>query len=248
MKNLLKGIGAGFLAIAFILTVSVAPVSVRASGEKFIVEQVFRSSSTNMGVGFFPNSGGTLGSEQLIDFTAGSYSNETALANEIKSQIADWANNNGYSGITSSDVYSYKPLLATVATTGSYNDLTNLPSARSQSSASRSLNTCFQVSSTRDVLVNYSVDIAATLSLAGGQTGTTFLELYNDSGCTTGTQELSRSVNGNTGTLTIGLNITQNITGGLNGYVPAGKYVKIRTANTAGTPTFTYRSGQEVQL
>lgn len=169
---------------------------------------------------------------------------------------------------------SGKPSLATVATSGSYNDLTNKPTipasqiqsdwtqtsttsldyiknkpaARSQSSASRTLNSCFQISSTRDVLANYSVDIAATLSLTGGMTGTVFLEIYSDSGCTTGTQELSRFVNGNTGTLTIGLNITQNATGGLTGYVPAGSYVKIRTANTAGTPTFTYRSGQEVQL
>lgn len=30
--------------------------------------------------------------------------------------------------------------------------------------------------------------------------------------------------------------------------VPAGSYVKLRTANTSGTPTFNYRSGQEVLL
>lgn len=116
----------------------------------------------------------------------------------------------------------------------------------SDSYPARSLDSCFQISSTRAAFVNYSVDIAATLSLISGQTGTVFLETYSDSGCTTGTQEITRFVNGNTGTLSLGLNITQNVTGTLTGYVPAGKYVKIRTANTSGTPTFNYRSGQEV--
>lgn len=120
--------------------------------------------------------------------------------------------------------------------------------SRSQSSASRSLNSAFQISTTKDSLVNYSVDIACTLSLTGGQTGTAFLEIATNSAFTTGVQELCRFVNGNTGTLTVGLNITQNITGGLNGYVPSGYYVRIRTANTTGTPTFNYRSGQEVLL
>lgn len=119
---------------------------------------------------------------------------------------------------------------------------------RIQSSASRSLNSAFQISSTRDSLVNYSIDIACTLSLTTGQTGTVFLEIASDSGFTTNVQELGRSVNGNTGTLTLGLNLTQNATSTLSGYVPAGYYCRIRTANTVGTPTFNYRSGQEILL
>lgn len=145
--------------------------------------------------------------------------------------------------------------LNTVGTAGTYSGVTTdskgrvtAGTNRSQASSSRSLNTCFQVSSTRDSLVNYSVDIATTLSLTGGQTGTVFLETYSNGSCTTGIQELSRSVNGNTGTLTIGLNITQNVTGGLNGFIPAGAYAQLRTANTVGTPTFNYRSGQEVLM
>jgi hypothetical protein len=122
------------------------------------------------------------------------------------------------------------------------------PTARTQSSASRSLNTCFLASSTRDILANYSVEIAASLSLTGGTVGNAFLEIYNDSGCTTGTQEISRVTNGNTGTLTIGLNTVQTSTGNLTGYVPAGKYVQIRTTSTTGTATFAYRSGQETLL
>lgn len=120
--------------------------------------------------------------------------------------------------------------------------------ARIQSSPTRSLDSCFQIAPTRDVLANYSVEIASSLSLSGGQDGTVFMEIYNDSGCTTGTQEVSRIRNGNTGTLTVGLNTVQTSTGNLTGYVPAGKYVKLRTSATTGTPTFTYRSGQEIQL
>jgi hypothetical protein len=131
---------------------------------------------------------------------------------------------------------------------GNYNDLTNLPPARAQSSASRSLNTAYQLSVTRDVLASYSVDISATLSLTAGQQGTVFLEIANDAAFTAGVQELARFVVGNTGTLTIGLSLTQNVTGALVGYVPAGKYARLRTQNNVGTPTFNYRAGQEVLL
>jgi hypothetical protein len=120
--------------------------------------------------------------------------------------------------------------------------------ARIQTSATRSLDTCFQIAPTRDVLANYSVEISSSLSLSGGQDGTVFMEIFNDSGCTTGTQEVSRIRNGNTGTLTVGLNIVQTNTGNLTGFIPAGKWVKIRTSATTGTPTFTYRSGQETSL
>lgn len=120
--------------------------------------------------------------------------------------------------------------------------------ARSFGYQTRALNTCFQVSSTRDALVSYSVDIATSLSLTAGQQGTVYLRIYSDAGCSTGTQELTRFVNGQTGTLTIGLALTQNVTGTLTGIVPAGAYVQLVTQNNTGTPTFTARPGQEVLL
>lgn len=125
-----------------------------------------------------------------------------------------------------------------------------IPSVPSRSFAyqTRSLNTCFQVSSNRDALVTYSVDIATSLSLTAGQQGTVYLRTYANSSCTTGTQELTRFVNGQTGTLTIGLALTQNVTGTLTGVVPAGAYVQLVTENNTGTPTFTARPGQEVLL
>jgi len=201
--------------------------------------------------------------------TSGSYvdliNKPTIPAAQINS---DW---NAVSGLAQ---ILNKPSLATVATSGSYNDLSNKPSipsaqvqsdwtqastgavdyiknkppARSQSSATRTLNSAFQVNTTRDSLVNYAVDIATSLTLTTGQQGTVYLEIASDSGFTTNVQELTRFVNGNTGTLTIGLALSQNMTGNLNGYVPAGYYVRLRTQNNTSTPTFTSRSGQEVLL
>lgn len=120
--------------------------------------------------------------------------------------------------------------------------------ARVFAAPTRSLNTAFQPSATRDAQVSYSVDIATTVSLSGGAVGTVFLEYADDSGFTTNVVEIGRTVSGNTGTLVVGLTLNQAATAQLNGIVPAGKYVRLRTANTTGTPTFTYRSSQEVLL
>jgi len=57
---------------------------------------------------------------------------------------------------------------------------------------------------------------------------------------------VARMVNGNTGTLVVGLTLNQTGTANVGGMIPANKYVRVRTANTTGTPTFTFRSGQEV--
>lgn len=136
----------------------------------------------------------------------------------------------------------------TQSNSSSVDFIKNKPAARSQSSASRSLNTAFQIDSTRDGFVNYSVDIATTATLVGGQTGTVYLEIASDSGFTTNVQELARFVNGNSVSLAIAITLNQNVTGTLSGYVPGAYYVRIRTQNNTGTPTFTYRSGQEVLL
>lgn len=120
--------------------------------------------------------------------------------------------------------------------------------ARSQASVNQTLNVAFRVSASRDSLVNYSVDTSCTLSLTGGQTATCFLEICADNAFSSGVQELCRSVNANSGALTIGLNLVQTQTARLTGYVPAGYYARIRTANTVGSPTFSYKVGQEVLL
>lgn len=116
---------------------------------------------------------------------------------------------------------------------------------RTATAVTRGLNTCFQSSATLDTIASYYVEIAATINLTGSQTGTVTLETFTDSGCTTGTVELGRAVNGNSGTIVLGLALTQTYIGALSGVIPAGRWAKIRTANTTGTPTFTARPGQE---
>ena len=175
-----------------------------------------------------------------------------ATANDTDANLKNRANHTGtQTASTISDFTSTARAAISVTGNGSYNSSTgvvtvNNPTSRTFNYPTRSLNSCFQISSTQDALVSYSVDISTTLSLTTGQTGTVYLRTYSDSGCSTGTQEITRFVNGNTGTLTLGLNLTQNATGTLSGAVAAGKYVKMITENTVGSPTFTYRSAQEV--
>lgn len=131
-----------------------------------------------------------------------------------------------------------------------YNDGANTLGLRAKSFnyTTRSLNTCFQPSSTRDALVTYGIDIATVSTLLSGQVGTVYLELFTDSGCTMGTQEITHFVNGNTQSLGLTVTMNQSVTAILSGVVPAGSYVKIRTQNNTGTPTFTARPGQETLL
>lgn len=110
---------------------------------------------------------------------------------------------------------------------------------------SRTLNSGFQISPTKAALVNYSVDILTSVSLAGGASGTVFLEYADDSGFTTNLKVVQRFSSANTGTLVIGLTLNQLATAALGGYIPAGKYVRLRTANTTGTPTYTFQTAEE---
>lgn len=189
-----------------------------------------------------------------------------ALINAIPQ--ADWDE----AVISAKDYIKNKPILATVATTGSYIDLSNKPTipaaqvnsdwnavsglaqilnkpaAASQSSVTRTLNTIFQPSATGNTFGFYSVDIACVFSLAGGQSGTVFLEISPSSTFSSDVQELCRFTNQNTGTLVVGITLNQTQTACLGGEIPAGYYARLRTQNNTSTPTFTYRSGQEVLI
>lgn len=112
----------------------------------------------------------------------------------------------------------------------------------STSTVSRSLNSSFVPSSTRPAFVTYSVEISASLTLTGGQTGTVYLETSPDNSAWT---EVARISNGNTGTLAVGIAITQAMTGTLTGFIPTNYYARLRTQNNTGSPTITYRSGAE---
>lgn len=138
-------------------------------------------------------------------------------------------------------------------TAGSYTNVTTDAQGRvtsgtnrSQSAATRVLNTIFQISTARDAWVSYSVQITVTASIAGGQNGDVILEIASDSGFTANVQTLAISGLGQTYTLAIALQGIQPQTVTLPGYVPAGYYARLRTVNVTGTPAFLYRAGQEV--
>lgn len=157
----------------------------------------------------------------------------------------------GLSGgvITSSGTIS----LPNTGTAGSYSGVTTdaqgrvtAGTNRSQSSASRSLNSAFQISASRDAMVSYSVQITVTASIGGGQNGDVILEIASDSGFTANVQTIAIAGTGQTYTLAIALQGVQPQTGVVSGFVPAGYYARLRTVNNTGTPSYLFRVGQEV--
>lgn len=112
----------------------------------------------------------------------------------------------------------------------------------------RTINTCYQISATQDSLFNYKIDIITGLSLTTGAQGTVAATSYTNSGCTTGAQAIADGTASQTGTLIVGLGINQTISVGLSGALPAGKWIKLTTANTVGTPSFSLRAVQAETL
>lgn len=119
-------------------------------------------------------------------------------------------------------------------------------STRVQSAATRALNTVFQVSATRDALVNYSVQCTITASIAGGQSCDVVLEIATDAAFTANVQTVGIIGTGQTYTLAIAIQGVQPQTAQVTGYVPAGYYARLRTVNVSGSPAYAYRAGQEI--
>ncbi len=108
-----------------------------------------------------------------------------------------------------------------------------------------------QISSTRVVLVSYSVTITATVQIGvvTNVSGYVVLEIAATNSATAGDwQEIARIGNGQNVGLALALSLTQAVTLTLNGIVPTGYYSRLRSVNTNGTPTYTYVSGQEVLI
>lgn len=146
-----------------------------------------------------------------------------------------------------------KPAFAAVATTGNYNDLINRPSipviaARAYAYRTPALNTCFQLSTTRDTQVSYAVDVTTTLTLIGGARGSVYLRSYTDAACSAGQQALVSGSSGLPAALTVAVGLQNLGSVSLLATVPAGAWVRIETVNDVATPTFAARQGQEVQL
>lgn len=121
-------------------------------------------------------------------------------------------------------------------------------SVPAQAAASRTLNTVFQVSTSRPALVSYSVQLTVTATIGGGQVGDVVLEIASDAAFTAGVQTVAITGLGQTYSLAVAIQGVQPQTGVVTGVVPAGWYARLRTVNTTGTPVFTYRAGQETLL
>jgi len=120
-------------------------------------------------------------------------------------------------------------------------------STPSVASQTRTLNSAFQPSSTAAVAVRYAVKITTALTLSGGSEGDVVLEQADDSGFTTNVVTLDIGSASQTGTLVVGITLGQAITVSVGAdYVPAAKYLRIRTSNVVGTPTYSFRNGREV--
>lgn len=144
---------------------------------------------------------------------------------------------------------------AAVATSGSYNDLSNKPTipsvTRTTSYPSLSLQTSTgavgtQLSSTRDGVIRCSVTITTQISLSGNSTGYVVAEVAPTNSATAGDWvEAGRVTSGQTGTLVVGLTLNQLGGGQVSADVPAGYYAKFRSVNTNGTPSYTVNGCQQ---
>lgn len=128
---------------------------------------------------------------------------------------------------------------------GNYNDLTNKPTiptvnTPTVSNPVRAFNSAFQPSSIRNSEVQYSISISASMSISGGQSGTVYLETSPNNSIWTLQAQISTA---NSGALAVGLNLTNTETKTIRAFVPAGYWVRLRTA---GTGTITYITSQEV--
>jgi len=100
----------------------------------------------------------------------------------------------------------------------------------------------------RDAAVTYSVATSTTATIGGASSVTVYLEIATTNSATAGDWTAIQTVsNGQTITLAIVLQSVQSNTLTVSGIVPAGYYVRVRTA-VAGTASATYVNGQEVKL
>lgn len=141
--------------------------------------------------------------------------------------------------------------LPNIGTSGTYATVTTdaqgrvvSGTGRSFTRPSRTLNTAFQISTTRDAWVVYTVDVSVTSLLLAGTSGRVYLEYADNSAMTTNVVTVNSTPNATGGVL----NVTNLGGGNVTGWIPAGKWARIRTVNVTGTPTFTIQPDQQEVL
>lgn len=122
----------------------------------------------------------------------------------------------------------------------------SIPSRVFINSVSRSTNSNYTISSTRDASVSYSVTLSVTNPLlAGSSTATAFLEYSTNAGSSWVT--VSQTGNSSAVGIAVAIAITNTQTTLLTGIIPTNALVRIRTV-TAGTASVTYITGQEILI
>lgn len=110
----------------------------------------------------------------------------------------------------------------------------------------------FQVSSTRNSWVTYSVTITTATTVLGtsNSSGYVILEIAATNSTTASDwKEVGRVASGQNNALTVAVGtLTQTGGGSLSGMVPAAYYSRLRSVSVADTPTFAYNSGEEVLM
>lgn len=108
--------------------------------------------------------------------------------------------------------------------------------------------TGFQISSTRDSLVNYSVKVTTTATIGTPSEGYVVLEISptNSSSASSWFSVGTICGNGQNVSLAALLSSVQTTYCSFNTIVPAGYYVKLRSVTVSDTPTFVYISGYEI--
>lgn len=106
-----------------------------------------------------------------------------------------------------------------------------------------------QLSTTRDVLATYSATLVSTATIAGNASGYLVLEICSTNSVVAANWiEIGRIPNGQAVSLAVVLQSVSTGGGNVTGIIPAGYYRRLRSVITAGSPTFTYNSGQETSL
>lgn len=145
--------------------------------------------------------------------------------------------------------------LTTTGTSGAatYNTSTgvlNIPvytsaSANFNNAPGRSLNTSYQISTTRTTSVSYTVAINTAVSLLNlNSNGQVFLEISSDNvnWTTINSAGIQRTLS-----ISITISVTDISNYNIQGWVPANYWVRLRTVVSGGA-TVTFVSGQEVQF
>lgn len=115
---------------------------------------------------------------------------------------------------------------------------------RSYTNPARSLNTAFQVSTTQDMYVSYSVLVTSVAALLVGSRGRVTLQYADNAAMTTNLVDIM-SVDAGVGS---GLVVTNYLPVVLSGIIPRGKYARLVSTNIIGSPTYAVQSTQEVSI